>query len=295
MNRYAEYIADGAPVIAALYKPLPFDGALQGNVHLAVGPDRDVVTWFATEPAFHVYGVAPDTPSAVQAALYSDGRVELSYRDIEFGDGVVGLFPGEDAVKGDLLVRFSDPVDHTIDGHLDLTEAAIYEANDGQALIVEFTTREPIPDPPPEHEYNYYQMYFDTDEPYWAQGSFWADVDFTWSIDVRWNGQGARGGRLLPRQRSNRVALRVDLADFGANFASVVPGTLQFEDDEEGRHVFVQYDRATPAVVELPAAPRRPDLSMPRRGCLVRTQGGVPLPTVRRHQGSRVPRSGAPR
>ena len=266
MDRYAEYIADGAPIIAALYKPLPFDGVPQGDAHVNVGTDRVVVTWFATEPAFHAYGIAPDTPSGVQAALYPDGRIELSYRDVQFGDGIVGLFPSEDAVKGDLLVRFSDPVDHAIDGHLDLTEAAIYEANDGHALIVEFTTREPIPDPPPDREYNYYQMYFDTDEPYWGQDSFWADVDFTWSIDLRWNGQGARGGRLLPRPRTNQVALLVDVADFGANFASVVPGTLQFEDDEEGNHVFVQYDRATPAVVELPAAPDRPDLSTPGAG-----------------------------
>ena len=266
MGRYARHFADGPPLIVALYKPLPFGGVSNGDVHVTVGTDRLVVTWSMTEPAFHVHGVAPDAPSGIQAVLYSDGRVELSYRDVDLRDGIVGLFPGTGAVKGELFVGIPDSLDHTIDGHLDLVETAVYEANDGQALIVEFTTREPIPETPPDREYYYYQLYLDTDEPYWTPGAFWEDVDYTWSIDLRWDGSGARGGRVLPRERGNRLALLVDLADLGANFASVVAGTLHFKDQEDGRQVFVQGERGTPTSVELPAPPVLPDVSTPGAG-----------------------------
>ena len=80
------------PTISALYKP-----GLRGNVRVSNLPDRMIVTFFAYDPAFFVYGRGPQS-FGFQIVLHSDGRIALNYRpppqdpDEAFGDGIVGVF-----------------------------------------------------------------------------------------------------------------------------------------------------------------------------------------------------------
>ncbi len=80
------------PTISALYKP-----GLRGNVRVSNLPDRMIVTFFAYDPAFFVYGRGPQS-FGFQIVLHSDGRIALNYGpppqdpDEAFGDGIVGVF-----------------------------------------------------------------------------------------------------------------------------------------------------------------------------------------------------------
>jgi hypothetical protein len=57
-------------------------------------PDRAVVTWNLTEPAGGIQAFSwTPMSSRVQAVLHKDGRIELSYNDVNARDGVVGVFP----------------------------------------------------------------------------------------------------------------------------------------------------------------------------------------------------------
>ena len=104
MAEIAEHLG-APPVIAALYKPRlggwsVHDAENFGNVqHVSRRPDRVVVTWITTDPAFHVHGVAPQEKTRFQLTLYTDGRIAFHYApepadpDEAIRDGIVGLFP----------------------------------------------------------------------------------------------------------------------------------------------------------------------------------------------------------
>ena len=261
MAQYAAYFVS-TPVIAPLYKPVLGGLSNIATLHVATATDRVVVTWSATESLYYVHGVAPDLAARVQAVLYADGRIAFHYRDVDLGDGIVGLFPGKGIVKGDLVASVTDPMDATLPGHLDLTEAAIYEWNGGRVVIVEFTTREPIPEPGDGEQYSY-RLTFDTDEPHWLQYDT-RDEEFFWSVELRADGRSwAYGGTLLSRQDGNRIALLVDIADLAGLSASVIPVAAQF--NAQG---FVQQDTGAPTVVQLPVPSPLPDLSKPGSGAV---------------------------
>ena len=256
MKEYARLSFVSANVVAPLYKPL-----LRGGVHVARSVDRVVVTWSVTEWSFHVHGVAPHTSAGFQAVLHADGRVTFHYRDVRFGDGVVGLFPREQIGKGELLLSVSDASDDTLPGRLDLIGATIHESTDGRGVVVEFATRDPIPEPG-EGEGYHYSLLFDFDEPYWEPGRFWEDLDFQWTIDLRGAGQhSARNGTVLPRREGNRIAMLGDLDNVGAMSGSVVADAVGFDGG-----VYVAHDRLGATLVRLPS-PRPPaDLSRPAAG-----------------------------
>ena len=256
LETYAHRSLLSANVVAPLYKPL-----LTGSVHVATGVDRVVVTWSVTEWSFHVHGVAPEVSAGYQAVLHEDGRIAFHYRNLPFGDGIVGLFPRETiGGKGETILSVSDRDDDNLPGHLDLTEATIHESTDGRGVIVEFATREPVPEPSDDESYHY-SLFFDFDEPYWGPEGFWEDLDFQQTIDVRAAGhRSARGGVILPRQNGNRIAMLGILPNVGATFGSVVANVVGFESD--GNSV----DWLQPALVSLPS-PRPPsNLSTPASG-----------------------------
>lgn len=250
-----------ANVVAALYKPLWRTIPGDATIHVANHGDRIVFTWSVTDWSFHVHGVAPDAPETFQTVLHADGRIAFHYRNVQIGDGIVGLFPHQKIEKADLLVSIADPGhDADIPGHLDLTGATIHEAA-GRGIIVEFTTREAIPEPDDGEAYHY-SVYFDFDEPYWEPGAFWEDVDFQWTIDLRGTGHhSARDGEILPRQQGTRIAMLGNLANVGATFGSVVADAVEFD-----RGGYVASDRLRPALVQLPSPPPPPDLLMPATG-----------------------------
>ena len=93
------------PAIAALYKPRlggwsTYDAdQFRNTQHVSRRPDRVVVTWITTDPAFHVHGVPPQEKTRFQMALHTDGRIAFHYApepddpDEAIRDGIVGLFP----------------------------------------------------------------------------------------------------------------------------------------------------------------------------------------------------------
>ncbi len=144
-----------APTISPLYKPLlgGWNDDFGATLHIGVSPSRVVVTWITTEPVFYAHGVPPDAPSRFQAILSADGSIKFNYADVTFGDGIVGLFPHDDVVKGDLIASVADGADPELPGHLDLLDAAIYTSNT-DAVILEFTLRDSVPDPPAGERYS---------------------------------------------------------------------------------------------------------------------------------------------
>ena len=151
-----------APTISPLFKPT-FGGSWVGtddplaSQHVAKRDDRVVVTWFAadTQDGHYPGSVRPSTAdNRYQVVLRADGRIEFNYEKITVGDGIVGLFPLDDVVRGDLIASVADGGNPELPGHLDLLDAALYESN-ADAVILEFTLRDGVPEPPPGELYSY--------------------------------------------------------------------------------------------------------------------------------------------
>ena len=168
------------PTISPLFKPTLGRHAWSDQYaigqHVAASSDRVVVTWVTTEPFdFYVHGAPPDEPSRFQVVLATDGSIRFSYVDVDLRDGIIGLFPNPQVVKGDLLASVVDETNPDIPGHLDLLNAEIFASNT-DAVILEFRLRGDILDPA-EGEYYRYSLYFDVDEPYWNHPVDWSDED----------------------------------------------------------------------------------------------------------------------
>ena len=236
------------PTISPLYKPMLGGrsdryGATQ---HVASSPDRVVVTWITTEPDYYVHGVPPATPSRLQVVLMADGRIAFNYADVALRDGIVGLFPDEEVTKGNLIASIVDPTDAELPGHLDLLEAALYETNT-DLVILEFTTRDPIPAAPTGKLYEY-RLLFDTDQPWWIDRE---RQDFQWTIAVEPGGEHrVYGVGVLGLARSdanNRIALLADISDVHGMQAAVIADIIQFDNGS-----WVLQDGAQLAVIRFP-------------------------------------------
>ena len=168
-------------------------------------------------------------PSRFQVVLLADGSVTFNYNhDVFFGDGIVGLFPDEEPSKADLLVSVPYPTDTSLPGHLDLLEVAIYTGNHTDGLIVEWTTRGPVPTPADGTVYTY-RLYFDMDAPYW-DGS--EGPDFGWTIDVRSDEITAWESTVLPSDADNKLLVEAHLPiDFRADAAAFYSVAGEFRDD----------------------------------------------------------------
>lgn len=239
------------PTISVLYKPLI--GWHDVGPFVSYRSDSVVVTWRAANPSFEVDGALPAEPSQFQAVLGADGSIRFNYLDVAFGDGVVGVFPATDPVKGDLVASLPDATDPALPGYLDLLEVAIYETDAADRVIVEFTVRDTIPEPGADISI-YYTLSFDTDEPYWA---YWSreEEDFDLFIRLENGGVRTRGGALLRREAGNQIAL---LADAGFS-ASIMASTTLREDS-----AWAAGDSTTPREIALPEVTT--DLSQPDDG-----------------------------
>ena len=239
------------PTISPLYKP--YLGGWVGDEtgdqfgatqHVAGYADRVVVTWITTEPVKYVHGVPPAEPSRFQVVLHADGSITFNYNDdVFFGDGIVGLFPYEEPTKGDLIASILDATDTALPGHLDLLEVAIYEANTG-GVIVEWTTRDPLPLPSSGTRYSY-RLTLDVDEPYFDGRD--EDDDFVWQVNLESDTSHTRGGRRFPTDSDNRVALLVENPDVFGISASMRVGAHQFDNDR-----WVTGESLRPVLLELP-------------------------------------------
>ena len=247
------------PTISPLYKPYlggwvsdEWTDTYGATQHVSSSPDRVVVTWTTTEPVKYVHGVPPDEPSRFQVVLRADGSVRFNYQnDVFFGDGIVGLFLDEDPTKGAPIASIVDGSNPELAGHLDLLEVAIYESSTDSA-IVEWTTRGRIPAPQSGTRYSY-RLHLDADEPYFDVDG---DSEFEFQVDLESDATRVRGGRLLPTEAGNRIALLIENPDV---FGFSGPGRAAAVQVENGR--VVSYEQLHPTLIELPAAPSLADLS----------------------------------
>ena len=255
----AKFVTD--PTISPLFKP--GYGGITGRRDplarqlVAHWPDRVVVTWFASEPHFYS-AFRPEAPDRFQAVLEADGGVRFHYGSIASGDGVVGLFPyGNDVPKGDVIAAIPDTRDPELPGHLDLLDVVIYET-DGDAVIVEFMTRDPVLEPGEGTRFSY-RLAFDGDRPYWNPDytRSRADADFEVRIVLRTDAEDRiLGGRLLEREGNRIAVLGIIPEDLRGKPASVIAEVACFDNPGCGRADFSRRES-----LELPPRAESVDLS----------------------------------
>ena len=154
------------------------------------------------------------------------------------------------------MARVVDATDPEVPGYRDLLDVATFESNT-ESVIVEWTTRAPIPVPGDGTVYSY-RLYFDTDEPYWTQFTV-EDEDFGLAINVNAGGELTTWrGTVLEGQAANRLAVLVDISAVRGGSASLIGTADEFRND-----AWVGGDHSAPRAVELssPEASRRVDLS----------------------------------
>ena len=246
-----------SPTISPLYAPAFgdwFQDDPESSRFVAQWPDRVVITWVVRDTGSWVRGVLK-APNRFQAVLYADGRVQFNYADLTSGDGIAGLFPNV-VWKRDMIARVVDGTNPEIPGYLDLLDVAVYESNT-ESVIVEFTMRDPIPDPGDGTVYTY-RLYFDTDEPYWTEYDF-GEEDFGLAINVNSGGELTTWhGTVLDAETANRLAVLVDISPVRGRPATLIALVEEYSDDSARAYW------SRPEQVELPTAPRV-DLSTPAR------------------------------
>ena len=247
------------PTISPLFKPL-LDEHGGGTLAVERFTDRVVVTWIAKDFAYDVFD---PKLSRFQVVLDADGSIRFSYADVNFGDGIVGLFDDRGVERGRLLTNVADPTDSDLPGHLDLLDAAIYATNAESMVVLEFTLREPIPDPGAGEVFSY-RLYFDTDEPYWTHPD-WSDEDAVWLIHVSEGGEYAARGegvvRFLGGRGKAKLSLLADASVLGGDgrrvAAMAFTNAAHFRNDE---HVEADFSSTTLLEFSTPRG-RRVDLS----------------------------------
>ncbi len=261
IGEHAETDLRTHPTIAALYKPYlgyaPHHGARDPReaIYVAHHPDRVSITWATSEPERWPHGVSTSRPALIQAVLKQDGTISLAYANVSFGDGVVGLFPNNEPLRGEVLGRMMDRTDVGVPEYLDLLDVTIH-ASKNDSVFVEWTMRGPIPVPAPGSVFSY-RLYLDTDEPYWTRWDS-SDKDVSWRVDVWPNGErNGNGGTVVASDSPNRIGLLANISDLSRVSTAVFAATNEF--DSSG---FLRGDEGpTPVRIELPAATATIDLS----------------------------------
>ena len=148
MERYARMISVGrtfinmVPGIAAYVKT-----TLNGQRFMKELQDRVVVTWTLSEGSGGIQSFSwTPTVNRIQATLYSNGVIELSYNDVSARDGVVGVFPLVNAGVEKALTTLADADDAAVAANLDVKNVTL-SAVDGVFLKATIETRGPIAQP----------------------------------------------------------------------------------------------------------------------------------------------------
>ena len=135
----ASSLIESGPAICVFFKP-----RMSGPHYVKELPGRVVITWDLTEP----YGSLLDftwfkTINRFQTALYRDGSIEMSYKELAAKDAIVGLYPvltGEEKP----LATIASEAHPLLPPHLDVQKVKL-SILDGTLLRVTFETRGPVP------------------------------------------------------------------------------------------------------------------------------------------------------
>lgn len=227
------------PGIAAFVKP-----RMRGEWFAKELDDRVVVTWNLTEPAGGIQDFTwVPTVNRVQAVLYADGVIELSYNDVSARDAVVGVFPQVIREVETVLAEIPDVDDAAVAPNLDLRSVTL-SAIDGLFLRATIETLGVIPtDGDPGIDGVTYRLVFNrasgTEDPEWTT--------VMWTIRGLADDWRGRGGA-PPRYRARGAGVEREVTVSGNTIS--VKGILPME-LSGATHVFAYADAVTgtPAAV----------------------------------------------
>ena len=131
-------LIDSAPAICVFFKP-----RMSGPHYVKELADRVVITWDLTEP----FGNIQDftwfkTINRFQALLYRNGSIEMSYKELDARDAIVGVYPALSGTEKPLAAISTEPHPE-VAAHLDLRNLKL-SIVDGAVLKVMFETRGPV-------------------------------------------------------------------------------------------------------------------------------------------------------
>ena len=142
MDRYAslqtvgETFINMIPGIAAFIK-----SGLNGPHFVKELPDRAVVTWTLSEGAGGIQSFTwVPTVNRIQATLYRNGIIELSYDDVSARDAVVGVFPMVTGGVEKALATIFDAPNPAVAPNLDITRVRL-TSTDGLFVRATIETR----------------------------------------------------------------------------------------------------------------------------------------------------------
>jgi hypothetical protein len=143
LQRVGSSFIDGTPAISAFFKP-----RMSGVRYAKELSDRAVVTWSLTEPYAGIQDWTwKPTVNRIQAVLYKDGRIDLSYDEVSARDAVVGIFPKVHGGEEKSVAKLNTSVEPSSAAPYLAIENIELSAVDGLFLKARLKMAAPVPAP----------------------------------------------------------------------------------------------------------------------------------------------------
>ena len=113
---------------------------LPGAIHVNEREDYIVITFLVSEPCCHLDAfTTKNNVNEYQVKLYSSGKIDISYRDVESKMGVVGVFPKHNYGLGQQIKSYNFEETSGIDPQYDITNVSISSSKDKRNLEFVYT------------------------------------------------------------------------------------------------------------------------------------------------------------
>ena len=138
----ARNLVNTVPAICVFMKP-----RMSGTRYLKELADRAVVTWSLTEPHGGIQDFTwTPTVNLFQAVLYKSGVIEMSYKQLNARDAVVGVYPLVNGGSEKPLASISGTANSAIPANLNMQSVKLSSV-DGLFLKATFEMRGPVAEP----------------------------------------------------------------------------------------------------------------------------------------------------
>lgn len=113
---------------------------IPGTIHVNEKEDHLVLTFSVSEPCCHLDAfTTKNNVNEYQVKLYSSGKIDISYRDVESKMGVVGVFPKHNYGLGQIIQSYNFEETSGIDPQYDITNVSISRSKDNRNLEFVYT------------------------------------------------------------------------------------------------------------------------------------------------------------
>ena len=113
---------------------------IPGTIHANEGADYMLLTFSVSEPCCNLDAFTTENNvNEYQVKLYSSGQIDISYRNIESGIGVVGIFPEHGYGQGRLIQSHNFEESSDIEPRYDITNVSIHSSKDNRNLELIYT------------------------------------------------------------------------------------------------------------------------------------------------------------